>query len=64
MWNRVLNVLVTVRLSVTTQAQGSKLAAAGLLLWARQAGDTDRLLQRRRANAGSGTLSACVGRLG
>jgi len=41
--------------------------AAGLLLWARPAGDIDRLLhgaqQRgmRRANAGSATLSAYVG---
>ena len=26
--------------------------SAGLLLWARQAGDIDRLLQQRRANAG------------
>jgi len=31
-------------------------AAAGLLLWARRAGDIDRLLQQRRANAGSATL--------
>ena len=36
-------------------------AAAGLLLWARRAGDIDRLLQQRRANAGSTTLSAYVG---
>ena len=28
------------------------------LLWARQAGDIDRLLQQRYANAGSATLSA------
>ena len=35
--------------------------ATGLLLWARRVGDFDRLLQQRRANAGSGTLSACVG---
>jgi len=33
-------------------------AAAGLLLWARQAGDIDRLPQQRLANAGGVTLSA------
>jgi len=32
-----------------------------LLLWARQAGDIDPLLQQRRVNAGSATLSAYVG---
>ena len=31
-------------------------AATGLLLWARLAGDIDRLQQQRRANAGSTTL--------
>jgi len=46
-------------------------AAAGLLLWARRAGDIDRLLhgrrstaaasQQRRANSGSVALSADVG---
>jgi len=36
-------------------------AAAGLLLWARQGGDVDQLLQQRRANAGSATLSAYEG---
>jgi len=35
-------------------------AAAGLLLWARQAGDIDCLLLQRQANAGSATLSAYV----
>jgi len=35
-------------------------SGSGLLLWARQAGDIDRLLQQRRANAGSATLSAYV----
>jgi len=37
-------------------------AAAGLLLWARQAGNIDRLLHGRRAAGewGSATLSACV----
>ena len=33
-------------------------AATSLLLWARRAGDIDRLLQQRRAIAGSATLSA------
>ena len=36
-------------------------AAAGLLLWAQRAEDVDRLLQQRRANVGSATLSAYVG---
>ena len=33
---------------------------AGLLLWARRVGDINRLLQQRRANAASATLSAYV----
>jgi len=33
---------------------------AGLLLWARRVGDIDRLLQQRRANAGSAALLAYV----
>ena len=33
-------------------------AAAGLLLWARRAGDINRLLHGRRANTGSAMLSA------
>jgi len=48
------------RLSVPASAHNSKPAAAGLLLWARRAGDIDRLLQQRRANAGSATLSAYI----
>jgi len=36
-------------------------AAASLLLWARRAGDIDRLLHSRRSNASSVTLSADVG---
>ena len=47
--------LSVVRLSVQTWAH-SKPAAVGLLQWARLAGDIDRLLQQRRANAGSATL--------
>ena len=47
--------------SVPARAHSSKPAAAGLLLWARRAGDIDRSLQQRRANAGSPTLSAYVG---
>jgi len=36
-------------------------AAAGLLLWARRAGDIDRLLQRRRrANADSATTAGLM----
>jgi len=33
----------------------------GLLLWARQVEDIDRLLHQRRANAGNATLSAYIG---
>jgi len=42
-------------------ADSSKPVAAGLLLWARLAGNVARLLQRRCANAGGATLSAYVG---
>jgi len=35
-------------------------AVAGLLLWARWAGDIYRLLQQHRANVGSAALSAYV----
>jgi len=57
---------VSVGPSVPARTNSSKPAAAGLLLWARPAGDIDQLLhgtqQRgvRRANAGA-TLSAYVG---
>jgi len=62
-----------VRPSVPAWVHTSKPAAAGLLLWARtcssgisccgaaRAWDIDQLLRQRRANAGSGTLSAYVG---
>ena len=55
---------VSVRLSVPARAHGSKPAAVGLLLWARPAGDIDRLLRQggvQQVNAGSATLSAYVG---
>ena len=55
--------LFFIPLSVQAWAyNSSRPAAAGLLLWARRAGDIDRLLQRRRraTNAGSATLSAYV----
>jgi len=53
---------LSVCLPPARRAHSSKPAAVGMLLWARRrAGDIDRLLQQRRANAGSGTLSACVG---
>jgi len=59
--NSPMSVRLSVCLSVPAWANGSKPAASGLLLWARRAGDIDRLLQqRRRANAGSATLSAYV----
>jgi len=47
-----------VRLSVPAWAHSSKSSAAGLLLWAQQAEDIDRLLQQRWADAGSAMLSA------
>jgi len=47
-----------VRPSVPAWAHSSKSSAAGLLLWAQQAEDIDRLLQQRWADAGSATLSA------
>ena len=49
------------RYGVRPSAGLSRRTAAGLLSWARRAGDIDRLLQQRRANAGSATLSAYVG---
>jgi len=55
----VWSVRLSVCLSVSESTHGSKLA--GLLLCARRAGDIDRLLQQRRANAGSATFSAYVG---
>jgi len=58
MRSRVYGKRYGVRLSVSLAAKAwayssSKPAAAGLLLWARQAEYIDRLLQQRRANAGS-----------
>jgi len=48
------------RLSVRSIIRPPHAAAAGLLLWARRAGDIDRLLHGRRSagNASSVTLSA------
>ena len=43
---------------VPARAHSGIPAAAGLLLWARQAEYIDRLLQQRRAIVGSATLSA------
>jgi len=39
-----MSVRLSVRLSIAAWADCSKPAAVGLLLWARQAGDIDRLL--------------------
>ena len=50
-----------VRPSVPARANSSKPPAKVLLVWARRAGDIDRLLHQRWANAGSATLSAYVG---
>jgi len=47
----------SVRLSVCLSKRGQQ-SAVGLLLWARRAGDIDRLPHQRRANTGSATLSA------
>jgi len=58
--NGTVSVRPSVRLSVPAWAHSSKPAASGLLLWARQAVNIDLLLQQRRANAGSATLSAYV----
>ena len=52
---------MSVRPSVClSMADCRKSAPAGLLLWARRTGDIDGLLQQRRPNAGSATLSAYV----
>jgi len=48
------------RLSVPEWAHINKPAAAGLPLGARRTGYIDRLLQQRRMNADSATLSAFV----
>ena len=50
---------VSVRLSVPAWARNSKPAAAGLLLWARRAGDVDRLLHGRRSAAAAGECGQC-----
>jgi len=56
---------MSIRLSVRPSlcpslGHSRKPAAVGLLLWARRAGDIDRLLQQRPVNAGSATLSVGV----
>jgi len=51
---------LSVCLYVPAWTHSSKTAAADLLLWAREAGDIDQLLQHQRANAGSATLLAYV----
>jgi len=53
--------MASVSLFVPAWADFRKAIAEGLLLWARRAGDIDRLQQQRRTNAGSATLSAYVG---
>jgi len=67
-WYAAGSVCVTVRLPVLSVcpmygSSSPHAAAAGLLLWARRAGNIDRLLHGRRsaANAGGVTLSAGVG---
>jgi len=56
------NGTMSIRLSVCPIYQPLQQRAAGLLLWARRAGDIDRLLHDRRsaATASSFTLSANV----
>ena len=51
-------VRLSVRVVVPARAHSGIPAAAGLLLWVRQAEYIDRLLQQRRAIVGSATLSA------
>ena len=55
------SVRLSVCLSQRVPAAANPLLQLGLLLWTRRAGDIDRLVQQRRANAGSATLSAYVG---
>ena len=53
-------VYVTVRCpTVPAWAHSSKPAAAGLLLWARRAGDIDRLLNGRCSAAAAGECGQC-----
>jgi len=47
-------------LSVCLSHLATRIAAAGLLLWVKWAGNIDRLLQHWRENAGSVALSAHV----
>jgi len=54
----LLNGTVSARPSMVTQRRS---CCCRFAQWARLAGDIDRLLQQRRANAGSATLSAYVG---
>jgi len=51
---------VSIRLSLCPICL-SHSTSTGLLLWAWQAGDIDRLLQQWQANAGNATLSAYIG---
>jgi len=62
-WSRVYKTVqcLSVCLSVHPSVHSREPTAAGLLLWAQQGGDISQLLQLRRANAGSATLSAYVG---
>ena len=63
MWSRVYEMVQCPSICLSRHGpklKRSKLFASGLLLWARWAGDIDQLLQQRRANAGSATLSAYV----
>jgi len=53
------NGTVSVHLSVPARAHSSKPAAAGLLLWARQAGDISRLLHGWRSAAAAGGCGQC-----
>ena len=58
-WNGTVSVCLPQGYRAPASAHSRK-CVAGLLLWARRAGDIDRLLQQRRAKAGSATLSAYV----
>jgi len=56
-----VSVRLPVRLSVPAWAHSSKPVAAGLLLWARRAGDIDRLLHGQSSAAAALECGQCHG---
>ena len=59
-----LSVRVSVRLSVSVRAHSSKPVPTSLLLWARRAGDVDRLLQHLYAAGECGQCHIVSVRIG